>query len=105
MPVTLSQKRIDKMTSPHSYYARGLDLGSLKKPEPTHFKMTDFRRDLHLKSKREQHARKERLRALQEAKHLSKNAVTIDTSRGRSNIDVVRMCIKELGFREVTYFE
>ncbi|XP_060066015.1 tubulin polyglutamylase TTLL11-like [Ylistrum balloti] len=92
------------MTS-HSrdYNARSIDLGSLKKPEPLQFKMTDFRRDLQIRSKREQHARKERLRSLSEAKHLSKNAVTIDTSRGRSNIEVLRLCIKELGFREFPF--
>lgn len=76
-------------------------LDSLKKPEPTSFKMTDFRRELHLRHKRDEHAKKERMKALQESKLISKYAITIDTSRARSNCDVLRMCVKELGFKEV----
>ena len=76
-------------------------LDSLKKPEPTNFRMTDFRRELHLRHKREEHAKKEKLRALQESKYVSRYAITIDTSRARSNCDVLRMSIKELGFKEV----
>nr|XP_022325893.1 tubulin polyglutamylase TTLL11-like isoform X3 [Crassostrea virginica] len=78
-------------------------LDSLKKPEPTNFRMTDFRRELHLRHKREEHAKKEKLRALQESKYVSRYAITIDTSRARSNCDVLRMSIKELGFKEYPF--
>lgn len=80
-------------------------LDSLKKPEPTSFKMTDFRRELHLRHKRDEHAKKERMKALQESKLISKYAITIDTSRARSNCDVLRMSIKELGFKEVITYK
>lgn len=33
-------------------------------------------------------------------RHVSKHAVTIDTSKAKSNADVVRMCVKELGLVE-----
>lgn len=86
---------VEKMAASKSF------LDSLKKPEPTSFKMTDFRRELHLRHKRDEHAKKERMKALQESKLISKYAITIDTSRARSNCDVLRMCVKELGFKEV----
>ncbi|XP_062570955.1 tubulin polyglutamylase TTLL11-like isoform X2 [Saccostrea cucullata] len=78
-------------------------LESLKKPEPTNFKMTDFRRELHLRHKREEHMKKERLKAQQESRYVPKYAITIDTSRARSNNDVLRMCIRELGFKEYPF--
>lgn len=34
-------------------------------------------------------------------RHVSKHAVTTDTSKAKSNADVVRMCVKELGLVEV----
>lgn len=34
-------------------------------------------------------------------RHVSKHAVTIDTSKAKSNADVVRLCVKELGLVEV----
>ena len=76
-------------------------MDSLKKPEPNNFKMTDFRRELHLKHKREQHAKKEKLKAMSDSRNISKFAITIDTSRARGNIDVLRPGIKELGLKEV----
>lgn len=74
----------------------------VKKPEPTTFKMTDFRRELHLRHKREVHLRKERLQASHERKLHSKYTITVDTSRARSNGDVLRLCVRELGFKEVS---
>ncbi|KAK3088680.1 hypothetical protein FSP39_022293 [Pinctada imbricata] len=65
--------------------------------------MTDFRRELHLKHKREQHAKKEKLKALSESRNISKFAITIDTSRARSNVDVLRPSIKELGLKEYPF--
>ena len=32
----------------------------------------------------------------------NKNIITIDTSKARSNVEVVRLCIRELGWKEVT---
>lgn len=34
-------------------------------------------------------------------RHVSKHAVTIDTSKAKSNADVVKLCVKELGLVEV----
>ena len=36
-----------------------------------------------------------------EDNNVGKNLITIDTSKARSNLDVVRMCIRELGWKEV----
>jgi hypothetical protein len=35
--------------------------------------------------------------------NLGKSSITIDTSKARSNIGVVRMCIRELGWKEVIH--
>lgn len=83
-----------------SMHTKNFNMDSFKKPEPNNFKFTDFRRDLHNRHKREVHMRKERLRAV-ETRFLAKQMITVDTSRARSNCDVVRMCIKELGMKEV----
>lgn len=79
---------------------QNINLESFRKPEPSNFKMTDFRRGLHNRYKREVHMRKERLKAV-ESRNLARQMVTVDTSRARSNCDVLRMCIKEFGFKEV----
>ena len=76
------------------------NMDTFKKPEPNNFKMTEFRRDLHNRHKREVHMRKERLRSI-DSRFIARQMITIDTSRARSNCDVLRMCIKELGFKEV----
>lgn len=78
------------------------NMDNFKKPEPNNFKMTEFRRDLHNRHKREVHMRKERLRSI-DSRFIAKQMVTIDTSRARSNCDVLRMCIKELGFKEFPF--
>lgn len=83
-----------------SMHTKNFNMDSFKKPEPNNFKLTEFRRDLHNRHKREVHMRKERLRAV-ETRFLAKQMITVDTSRARSNCDVVRMCIKELGMKEV----
>ena len=83
---------------------KNFNMDSFKKPEANmNFKMTDFRRDLHNRHKREVHMRKERLRSV-DTRYLAKQMITVDTSRARSNCDVLRMCIKELGFKEVLFF-
>ncbi|UJR08939.1 hypothetical protein I4U23_013191 [Adineta vaga] len=35
--------------------------------------------------------------------HIGKKSVTVDTSKARSNLDVVRICIRELGWKECTF--
>ncbi|CAF1040081.1 unnamed protein product [Adineta steineri] len=35
--------------------------------------------------------------------NIGKHQITVDTSKARSNLDVVRMCIKELGWKECTF--
>ncbi|XP_063422451.1 tubulin polyglutamylase TTLL11-like isoform X1 [Mytilus trossulus] len=85
-----------------SMHTKNFNMDSFKKPEPNNFKLTDFRRDLHNRHKREVHMRKERLRAV-ETRFLAKQMITVDTSRARSNCDVVRMCIKELGMKEFPF--
>ncbi|XP_062570949.1 tubulin polyglutamylase TTLL11-like [Saccostrea cucullata] len=45
--------------------------------------------------------RRERSRFIR--KRISKHAVTIDTSKAKSNTDVVRMCVKDLGLVEYTH--
>ena len=36
-----------------------------------------------------------------EDNNVGKNLITVDTSKARSNLDVIRMCIRELGWKEV----
>lgn len=81
-----------------------VDFASLKK-----YKRTDFRRELLLKQ----------LKDLQRFSRLSKqsvsvkigpqprnaSAITVDTTRAGSNIDVLRLCLKELNWREVSASE
>ena len=66
-------------------------------------KKTDFRYQLWLKERKalKETARKNSFRVESKGNPMPKNAVTVDTSKARSIIDVVRLCLQELGYKEV----
>lgn len=74
-----------------------------KKPLCPH-KKTDFRYQVWLKERRTLYAkaRKSSFR-VEIGKQPRRAPVTIDTSKARSNIDVVRLCLRQLGWREVSF--
>lgn len=39
---------------------------------------------------------------MEETNPTGRNIITVDTSKARSNLEVVRMCVRELGWREVS---
>ena len=80
-----------------------------KKPLCPH-KKTDFRYQLWLKERKalREKAKRNRFRVDMKdppASGLRKAVVTIDTSKARTNTDVVRLCLQELGWREVSAYQ
>lgn len=75
-----------------------------KKPLCPH-KKTDFRYELWVKERKSlrEKAKRNSFRVnTVEPSGGKKGLVTIDTSKARSNADVVRLCLQELGWREVS---
>ncbi len=69
-------------------------------------KKTDFRYQLWIKDRNElkAKAKKRSFRVdLGPSSQPKKNAVLVDTSKARSNLDVVRLCLHDLGWREVKF--
>ena len=66
-------------------------------------KKTDFRHALWARERKFQRekARKTRFK-VEMGRQPRGNTVTVDTSKARSNIDVLRLCLKELNWREVS---
>lgn len=59
---------------------------------------TETRKEMCVNFRKQAKAKREQ----QKLRMPPKVTVTVDTSKAKSNIEVVRMCIKELGWREVT---
>lgn len=70
-------------------------------------KKTDFRYQLWLQERKTLHERAKRrsFRVEPKTQATRRDAVTIDTSKARSNLDVLRLCLQELGYREVGFAE
>ncbi|KAL5011808.1 hypothetical protein ScPMuIL_010359 [Solemya velum] len=65
-------------------------------------KTIEIRKELLISERRNAHQRKEKIRICQELRPLAlpRHVVTIDTSKSRSNMDVLRMCARKLGWKE-----
>ena len=79
---------------------------STTKPVKSRYKKTDRRQTHSEKTRQDEDARKPMrrnfhisYRAVQPA---AKSTVTVDTSNARNAIDVLRLCLKELKWREVS---
>ena len=77
----------------------------LSKDSP-YYKATDFRQ-LQIIRRRKEAAekareRRDRLQQLADVKTISRSTVTIDTSKAKSNSEIVRICSEDLGWKEVT---
>lgn len=73
-----------------------------KVPKPP-FKKTDYRYQLWLKERKalRSKAKKSSFKVEIGIQPKARHIVTVDTSKARSTLDVVRICLKELGWREV----
>ena len=67
-------------------------------------KRTDLRYELWVKERRaiRERAKKNCFRVAPSEQKMKKGTVTVDTTKARSNVDVVRLCLQELGWREVS---
>ena len=89
---------------PHNVSMSKVDGSSKKAP----YKRTDFRYEIWLKDRRALKAKAKRDSFKVEAQlnaNLPKravNAVCVDTTKARSTLDVIRICLRELGWREVS---
>ena len=78
-----------------------------KNIEKPPYKKTDYRYEAWVKERKALRARakKSSYRVDLGPQPKTKTSVTVDTSRARSTLDVVRLCLKELGWREVWLFK
>ena len=77
-----------------------IDLNCKRPP----YKRTDFRYEVWLKERKALRAKAKKQSFKVEMTQQPKkavNAVCVDTTKARSTIDVLRICLKELGWREV----
>ena len=79
-----------------------LDLSAKKNP----YKKTDYRYELWKAQRKliKEKAKKDSYKVeptIDQPK--TKGIITIDTSKARSNSDVIRLCLKQLGWREVNF--
>lgn len=66
------------------------------------YRSAEFRREVQQKEREAARAKRDRQQAARGAvKSAPRTVITVDTSKARSNIDVVRLCIRELRWREV----
>ena len=67
------------------------------------FKKTDYRHALWVKDRKamREKAKKKSFKVELGPQSQKKGVITVDTSKARSNLDVLRICLKNLGWREV----
>ena len=64
--------------------------------------MTDFRRELTFREKKVAEIKREKMRMLADVKPVPKYMISVDLSHARGNLDAVRLCLKELEWKEVS---
>ena len=68
------------------------------------YKTTDFRRELSYREKKVAEIKREKMRILADMRPVPKFMVTLDLSQARGNIDALRICLKELEWKEVIMY-
>ena len=68
------------------------------------YKTTDFRRELAYREKKVAEIKREKMKILADIRPVPKFMVTLDLSHARGNMDALRICLKELEWKEVWLF-
>ncbi|KAH3874153.1 hypothetical protein DPMN_037395 [Dreissena polymorpha] len=64
-------------------------------------RISDFRRELSFREKKVAEIKREKMKILADIKPVPKYMITVDMSHARGNLDAVRMCLRELEWKEV----
>ena len=67
----------------------------------TIYKTTDFRRELSYREKKVAEIKREKMKILADMRPVPKFMVTLDLSHARGNMDALKICLKELEWKEV----
>lgn len=77
----------------------------MKRSERTDvLRVSDFRRELTFREKKVAEIKREQMKTLAEVKQVPKFMITVDLSHARGNLDALRMCLKELEWKEVGFY-
>ncbi|KAL3876936.1 hypothetical protein ACJMK2_034716 [Sinanodonta woodiana] len=68
-----------------------------------YWKSTDFRRELSYREKKVAEIKREKMRGYADHKPIPRYMLTVDTSFARGNQDVLKLVLKELGWKEFPY--
>ncbi|XP_052267440.1 tubulin polyglutamylase TTLL11-like [Dreissena polymorpha] len=66
-------------------------------------RISDFRRELSFREKKVAEIKREKMKILADIKPVPKYMITVDMSHARGNLDAVRMCLRELEWKEFPF--